>query len=389
MYRVEKREKLYDKDKKAPVKKKVKTIFSIEKIPDVIKCEYDKFYDIKFIHEIILLKLENEKNNINQLKQKLEEEISKLDKELYINDYKEILNNIDKLQDEIAELENNQKLEKYKKESEKIIKKYENSEGNERTKIIEKYFTIASNYIKLDIIKKDTDNDNKCKGCFNDIKKFYYTNDYGLYTCLICGTHDNYNNNYKSILSNTSQCSEIEGLTNYLKTLNRKQGLQNINIPNKLLESLDKYVQSIDHPIPKGEYFRSLPYNKEGRKDGTNHKMLYTALEKTGYSDYYEDGDLIAFYYWGWKLINFTSYMPILIDRYKKTQKAFENMPNKNRTSNINTQYRMFKDLEGIGFPCHYSEFKLPEDISEIEHIYKYMCDNSGDPNIKFIPTVL
>lgn len=388
---------------KAP--KTVKSITVIDKIPDCIICEYCEDYDICGLHEIILTKLSREREALPKLEKDLESLIDKVDGEYYQNEYKDLLDRIDTLQTEIILLKKNVKTKEYNKKVHGVIARYRaqsstsvllakggsvdpKSKNKEKLQIIEEYFDIAKSYIKLDIIKNNKTNNKLCKGCNMEIDKYYYINSFGMNVCNICNNQEHYECNESKTVNNTSQCSECEGLENYLKSLDKMQCLQNIIIPEKLYQDLDRYLTKLEPPMQPGAYYRSLPYNKDGRKDGTSHKTLYAALEKTGYAEYYEDAELIGFNYWGWKQRDLSAYIPTLIYRYKRQQPVFDKMPDKMRTSNINLEYRKFKELVAVGYRCYHYEFKLPEDISELERIYKIMCNECGDPDIRFVATI-
>lgn len=373
--------------KKNIVIKKTRSIILADKVPDIVECHYEDDYDINNLHEIILLKIDKEKRTLDCLKQNINNKILELEEPHYINDYREILKEINIIQDKIIAIETGSLYREYQDQTLNLLNKYNLNDKN-KLAIIEKYINIAKDYIDINVIRYYNQK-NLCIGCGNDILKYYFINDIGIDTCTICGQQINICFNLKPTVNN-HQVSETENLDNYLKALDRKQGLKPVNIPEKLYEDIDKYVQEVDKNDKRSrEKIKALPYNAFGRKDGTDHKLLYTALEKMGYSEYYEDAEIIGHNLWGWKLKDFSMYKNVLIERYKIMQPAFNNMPNKDRVSNISTEYRMFKDLEGIGFPCYHFEFKLPEDISSIETIYRYMCENCGDPNIKFIPTIL
>lgn len=367
-------------------KKKNNFIMSSNNIPDIIHGEYEDIYDIHGLNQIILCKLDNEKNKLKSLKLDLEKEKEKIKIPQFINDRRKSLNKIQEIENEIHTIENENRIEEYKEQVEEYLQYFDEYEGENKLKIIELYLRVARKYINIDIRRVKKEESDICQGCGNLIKDTYYTNEIKMYICSICGVQKQYENNSTSE-NTSSQTSELENLNNYLRALNRQQGLQSINIPPRLYEDLDNYFTSSSINKLPGCRIKKLPLDSRGKKEGTNHKMLYIALEKTGYSDFYEDANVIAHNYWGWKLPSYSAYKSILIDRYKKMQPIFDHMVDKTRTSNINTQYRIFKDLEGVGYPCSVDEFKLPEDISELERIYKYMCDNCGDEDIIFIKT--
>ena len=51
---------------------------------------------------------------------------------------------------------------------------------------------------------------------------------------------------------------------------------------------------------PGRAYYRNLPFNEKGKKDGTNCEMIINALNDLGYENYYKDYWYICHYYFGW-----------------------------------------------------------------------------------------
>lgn len=377
-------------------KKKTRSIVSIEKVPDIVKCHYEDDYDINNLHEIILTKLTGESKSLNDYKEKLTGQINNLTVKRYINDHRETIREINNLQDKIFIIETNSKYRNYIRRVEKLLNDY--NTGYNKLITIQRYIDVASEYIDIDIIRlKKKENDDKCTGCGCSIKNNYFANVVGVQKCGRCGNElvlavtsskSNASNNNNN--NNNSQGGELENLNNYLKSWHRKQCIHQIAIPDKMFPDLDNYLIGIDGDNRRtGAVMRKKAPDRYGKKEGTDLKLLIMILEKTGYSEFYENVDQIGHLYWGWKPFDFSAYEDLFIQRYKRTQVGFDMMPDKGRVSNINIEYRCYKDAEGLGLPVRPCDFKLPEDISGIEKIYRFMCENSGDPDIRFIPTIL
>ena len=85
-----------------------------------------------------------------------------------------------------------------------------------------------------------------------------------------------------------------------------------IHYQGKQIESLfnDLDTHFIARGKPTSAEIKALPLNKHGRKDGTDLRILYKALLDTGYSALFEDVNVVAHRYWGWKLLD-VSYLSL------------------------------------------------------------------------------
>jgi hypothetical protein len=142
--------------------------------------------------------------------------------------------------------------------------------------------------------------------------------------------------------------------------------------------------------MPTGEQVRALPLNERGRRGDTDHKMLYDALSATGYSEFYEDANLIGNIYWGWPLPDVRHLERLIQTDYERTQRVYNTLP-KERVSSLGTQYRLFKHLQLRSHPCTKDEFKIAEMQESLElheSTWQKMCEGCNDPYIYFIPTI-
>ena len=59
------------------------------------------------------------------------------------------------------------------------------------------------------------------------------------------------------------------------------------------------------------------------------------------------------------------------------------------RISSLGTQYRLWRHLQLIGYPCEFGDFKIAENVDSIQthhRLWKLMCDGANDPEIYYIP---
>lgn len=362
-----------------------------KKIPTKIQDTYKDDYDINYIHEIILSKLLQEKDNLQNLYTELNNLKLLESKPQTYNLKKETLQSIHELEKEINLIKTGNKLKTYHEEVDELIIEYLNlkkkqelneNELNKRLYIIDKYLKIAKKYIQINITRIITKEINCCLNCKTSLDGITSTNE-GIIRCINCHNEHKIVNFVKTIQINDNE-NDIE---NFIKALMRYQGLQN-NPPTILYTKLDNYFKERELPISKE--IKSLPYNEYGKKGNTNKEMLFIALSNIGYSSYYEDINLIGHIYWDWKLPNLTHLKDKILRHYTITQKSFYKIPIeiRCRISSLGTQYRLWRHLELVGHPCYMNEFKIAENNDSLQNhhrIWKMMCELSNDPEIYYI----
>jgi hypothetical protein len=256
--------------------------------------------------------------------------------------------------------------------------------NDDKIDAIKDYLVLLKKVIDFDIILQPKP-DNVCLECSSVICPFPITP--GIITCQACGIDKIVyasNEVYKSRGTDNS----YEDISNFSKTLLRFQGKQKIKFGQELYGKLDDYFKRIEKLT--SDVIRDLPVLSNGKKQGTSYNLLYTALFETCNSGHYEDANLIAHYYWGWKLPEISSGMEKkILDQYALTQKVFRNMPIdlRGRKSSLNTQYRLFKHLQLAGYPCSITDFKIPDTndvVEKYDETWLKMCEECDLP---FIPT--
>lgn len=254
-----------------------------------------------------------------------------------------------------------------------------------KMRLIRKYLDFAQNYIDITIIQKKK-NINRC-GCGYDLTNVFIDN-FGTQICPECRT-ERYIIGFNLYKSDTlASRNDYSDRDNFEKALMRYQGKQIDKIPDSLFTELDT------HFTARGKLtsmdIKKLPRNKHGRKNGTDLPMLYKGLLDTGYSSLYEDANLIAHQYWGWKLPDVSHLETLIMEDYEKTQRVYNMLP-KERSSSLGTQFRLFKHLELRGHPCIISDFKIVKMRESLEYhdeTWRIMCEECKDSDIYFIATI-
>lgn len=353
--------------------------------------------------EQIMSKLKMEEYKLTQRQTVIERRVSMALKNQYEKELKEITT------DELREsyiIQASTLLDRYKKLGPRQhIVNFTTDEGrdgddddgsdDERQEVISRYFEVARKFIELDVVRQ-VDEDHSCPGCGYAMENFP-AGDNGIQSCPNCGIERSLlNRNVTSLSSNTAQPHEQDtvllntGRNNYddtdtfYKGLLRFQGKQNNRLPSNLFARLDAYFSGLG--LPTGDMIRALPV-KNNKKEGTSRAMMIKALQSEGFSDCYEDVNLICHLYWGWVLPDISHLEEGVMEDYIKTQKVF-GLKKKGKKSSLNGEYRRFKHLELRGYPCDmefFSLIKTRETLERTEQTWKEMCEGAG---LRFIRTI-
>jgi len=371
----------------------------------VIEGKYSRDFNIVIIHEAIIVNFIMEIRNITNLIDKYNREIKKVKKLPFKVSEKTRVKNIAKI---INNIKNNVTVDEYLEESKYYIDKYslvkktekkiifgfENEEttmeeNEERLSLVDSYIDFSKKYIRLNITKTSKHID-KCEYCGEKYKPLPSCEE-GLSNCSKCGVQrDVYvvSNTIKEISIKHVEGKDHLNIDNMIKVLKRFQGQQQTKPPKQLYVKMDEYFVSIGRPT--GEEIKKLPLNEKGRRGDTDFKMLFEVLSKLGYNDYYEDAILIGHEYWGWLLPNISRFESKIIDFYTQLQRVFLNLE-KDRTSNLGTQYTLYKLLQLVcGDKYPKDMFKISEllnSIEEHETLWEQMCKGCNNPEIYYIRT--
>ena len=280
----------------------------------------------------------------------------------------------------LKRLKQNIKLENYIKETKDILEFYKEEKN---INVLESYLDICSKYISIERIK-NIDKKFKCKGCGLDLQSFQEEEE-GMVICPECNCINTYllPNSYQRDIEKSNYYFDEE-INNFIKILDKFEGKTTLILGEEFFEKLDNYFKSIN--FKTGKEIRKLPLNIMGKKEGTNRKILWTALEKIGFSQYYDEVSYIANIYWGWKLPDLTKYKSQILSEYQKSQKAWSLIKEDyKRTASLGTQFRLFVQLMAVEYPfCERDDFKIQENVESLRlhnESWKRMCEMT---NIKY-----
>lgn len=258
----------------------------------------------------------------------------------------------------------------------------DNYKTTENSLFLQEFLDICNIYIKIECIKQ-IESIVRCKGCNKDLESDEETDD-NIYTCSSCDCINTFlnPNSYSRITDNFTSIED--DTSNFIKVLDKFEGKNEPHPPDIIYEELDVYFISMK--MQNGDYYRNLPLNDKGKKDGTSKKKLWDALENTGNNKYYDESNFIAHKYWGWKLPDITLLRERLISDYQETENVWNKIKhNYNRSASLGTQFRLYVQLKALNYPCEREDFKIQDMVESLRihnHAWKIMCNES---NLQYI----
>lgn len=381
-------------------------------VDDEIRATYSTNYNIVALDLIIRKKIKDEVNGINDLIERITVLQRQVISAVSIIEAKYLSAQIKVLENQLEDLKDDKKLNRYIEQSTPYIDAYKSMKVKTRTFIfslkgteeekddentiprlicIEDYLNVAKDYANINITRRINPKAASCRECDNLLTEDD-VNEMGITQCSYCMSEYNTvvskSSEKDGIYSKASSSTADDTAENFKRAIVRYQGLQNIKIPDKLYVDLDKYFNSRGRV--NNEEIKKLPLNERGRRGDTNCKMLFSALKDIGSSKYYEDVNLIGHKYWGWELPNISHLVDQIMSDYHKTQIVYYNMSvsERERSSSLGTQYRLWRHLQLRGHECYVDEFKLPdnqESLATHNRVWRIMCQRAEDANIYYI----
>ena len=376
-------------------------------VPKRVIVKFSDDYDIVSLDKLLIEKFRQEKLCLETHQVNVEQAKLHRKSATTIAAYKQYTMDIESLTKIIDDLTNGIREKEYREMSAPLIKTYRSIPKSvkkfdirsgvvldpdlhstiRRIEVIKKYLALAEKYIEVEVYHLPSDQvekQNDCEGCGRSMSELS-VDSMGIRKCVNCGRPQRVNQQFMAVPR------EYDDLENLLKAFQRFIGAQKIKFSIKqMIEDLDVYHEKLGKPTSK--YYLSLPLNEKGRKDETNTTIIFDALKATGYKDYYEDYMYICSKYFGWVLPDASCLQEMISRHYRDTQAVWVEMGRleRERDSSLPTQYRLYKHLQLLRFPCDQTGFKLPQQIETIrkyDRIWEIMCQRCGNSEIYFIPT--
>jgi len=276
-------------------------------------------------------------------------------------------------------LEGGDKLSNYNKDKESIITAI--GEHNCKTDL-QRFLDLCSRFITIECIKT-INKSLKCKGCEKELESDEETEE-SKYICSVCECISTFLKPSRYYSNGDKFQTHEDDTVNFIKVIDKFEGKNEPYPPDELYSQLDSYFESLD--LKKGSYYKELPFNSSGKKDGTSKMRLWDALEKTNNNKYYDESNFIAHKYWGWHLPDLSLYRDKLVSDYRETQNIWNRIKiNYNRSASLGTQFRLYVHLCALDYTCDREDFKIQDMVDSLRihnHAWKIMCKEA---NLKYV----
>ena len=385
--------------------------FNIVDIHDLILKRFDrrKQHDVKRLQEELHSEDEKMKGRQNMVERKASIRITDRLKETLDNilsgkDFNSYLYKIKPLVDQYNLIGTLSKIVSFATNKKKVEEEEEELPEDPNTQlkrhqVIFDFLEIARKYIQIDLIREVKEG-NICSSCgfkLEDVNSD--ADDSGIIVCSNCGIERIAvvrSRFYKDNTRTNNSGNNYEDRANFEKVVMRFQGKQPDKPPLDLYIVLENHFREKELPridihdngIPiyvSSDYIKNhISLNNDGEKDGTSRSLMYKALKDTGNSNYYDHINLILHEMWDWELPDVSYLEDMIMDDYDKSQRIYEVLP-KDRKSSLNSQFRLFKHLRRLGYPCKARNFRIPttHDILEFhENIWAKICEILGWENL-------
>lgn len=365
--------------------------------PEIIQHKYKDDLNLIIIHNVICAKFIHEKRKIPSLYEELEKISETINNKVTIPVQQQaLIVKYHEIQEYISEINSNKKWNLYRQQVTPVLEKYIEVMSNNtkncivigkinddedpaivelRHGYIKKYLNIVQrlNILKIDIVQCSNDI-LQCPVCNEDIIN---DDSEDMFTCKCGYVLETLHVNSDYNPDNQKKLSSSEILEPFVKWLNNYLGLNTKNIKEEMLQAFDDYC--ISKKYPTGEEVRN---GKHPKYFVPTLLFLTSMMQKTKYSKFYAQKNIIRHLYWGWPLPVLSS---TLIEQAKQRYIQVELMYHneKSRPSNINMEILGFLILSSLGHKCNKEDFKIPvseDTIKYANNIWKIFCEKENIP---------
>lgn len=258
-----------------------------------------------------------------------------------------------------------------------------------RLELIRRYLNMVSQFVHVNVLLLTEKNMNcpTCGAALDETMTYE-----GVQVCTGCKTERVYFGKGRSAGSAAEDSTpgrtyrtDNEERDNFIKALMRYQGLQKEKLPADIYKNLDHYFTVNNYPtgtdVRAGCTVAPLVLNKD---------LMYKALASIG-CPMYDHINLICYTYWGTQLPDVQHLQDTIILHFDITQRVARLLG----IQSVNTQYRLFKHLEMVGYACHAVDFRIPktrEIVQADDDRWRGMCEGVEEHErklgIRFIPTI-
>jgi Poxvirus Late Transcription Factor VLTF3 like len=166
----------------------------------------------------------------------------------------------------------------------------------------------------------------------------------------------------------------------FIDAMKQFQGKQNIVIPNNVIKKIE--LDIIQHNLTN---------------NCVSKERIYEFLSSNSMTKFYEDLNLIYHIITKFPLPDISIYEKQLLDMFDYQEKIYEEIKDPSRINSLNVNYKLFKLLQLLDYPCTKSDFfilKTQSKLNEHDQKWSEIIDTirkrkDSDKNLwRFIPTV-
>lgn len=231
--------------------------------------------------------------------------------------------------------------------------KTNDSVQSKKSTLIVKYLRIAKDYIDVDLYSHKVTK-TVCPSCGGI--DFTSDDENSSYVCKGCGF-------LVEILDNTptfrdtdrvNMCSRYtySRRSHFIDAVKRFQGKQNTTIPQEVIDKMKE--EMVAHSLTESTLTKD---------------QLYMFLAENEFSKHYEDLNLLYYIIAKVPPPDIGEYETVLIDMFDKQEEAYNKVKNVERINSLNVNYKLYKLLQLVGYPCKKEDFYiLKTKTKEDEH---------------------
>lgn len=217
--------------------------------------------------------------------------------------------------------------------------------------LISKYLRVAREYVQLEdfVVKSGR---LVCEACSGT--DFEQGEDEAIYTCKQCG-------NTLELLDDSPTYKDTDRVNmasryqytcrgHFIEAMNKFEGKQNTTIPVGVKNLLEREMKN--HNLTPAT---------------TSKDHIYMFLSEKKLSNHYEDINLIYFMITNTPSPNITDYRPQLLELFDLQEEAYAEVKDPERTNSLNVNYKLYKLLQLVGYPCKKDDFYILRTRTKLE----------------------
>lgn len=217
--------------------------------------------------------------------------------------------------------------------------------------LISKFLRIAREYVQLEnfTIRSSRLICESCNGT-----DFEQSEDEAIYTCKACG-------NTLELLDDSPTYKDTDRVNmasryqytcrgHFIEAMNKFEGKQNTTIPQGVKALLEREMKNHNLTV-----------------ETTSKDHIYMFLSEKKLSNHYEDINLIYYMITGTEPPNITEHRPRLLELFDLQEEAYAEVKDPERTNSLNVNYKLYKLLQLVGYPCQKDDFYILRTRTKLE----------------------